>query len=206
MRKIRFLCDVDGIVADFTGLYMAATKQALGYEFKREELRNWDVGDAMHLTKEEKNKVHALLDAPGMGKNIHPYPGAVAAIKRIVGMVDEFYFVTSPLDSNPTWVPDRNEWVEKHFGKDLKKKIIYTHDKYPIYGNFLLDDKPQHVEEWRAAWPQGVAMLWNQPYNEGDAPNAGDASKGVRVYTWTQVELLVKSMRNYSSKLTEETA
>jgi len=199
MRKIRFLCDVDGVIADFTGLYMNATEQALGYRFRREDLKEWDIGKAMHLSQDEKNKVHGILDMPGMGKHLQPYPNAVAGAKKIMGMVDEFYFVTSPLSSNPTWVMDRDEWIDKYFGKGQSKKIIYTHDKYPICGSFLLDDKPQHISEWKKEWPNGVGIIWDQPYND-----TGDAKQGVRVYNWSQVELLVKGMRNYTKPVIEE--
>lgn len=78
------------------------------------------------------------------------------------------FFVTSPLKSSTTWSYDRRLWLEKYFGEDAK--IVITHEKHTVDGDFLCDDKPAHCSEWQAEHPIGMALLWSTGRNAGQLP------------------------------------
>lgn len=163
MRK-RLLCDVDGVIADFTGFYLKLVENVSGCVYAREQVRRWSMKDSLGLPDWVEQDVNRLIHEPGSGLKIEAYPEAVEAVRSLSAAYD-LYFVTSPFATAPTWVHDREQWLAKHFGRDLAKKVVHTDRKYLIAGDALVDDKPSHVEEWSSAHPAGVAVLWNTPAN-----------------------------------------
>jgi 5'(3')-deoxyribonucleotidase len=182
---VRVLLDVDGVIADFTGAYLTAVEKALGRTYTPADVRDWDIGDALGLSTEDRDLVHEVLDQPGVGQGLKPLPGAVAGVKEVMKLA-EVYFVTSPLASSPTWIYDRAIWIEKHFGKEYRDNIISAKKKAPIFGNLFVDDKPQNVDEWSKAWPMCNALLWDIPANR--------SAKGtyLRVGDWQTVKRMVQ--------------
>ena len=173
---IRVLFDCDGLFLNFTELYLSVVKEKLGLSYTEQDVKEWDVGDAIGLTRKQKDIVHEELNKPGKGLEIKPYPGAVEAMTGLLHMCDG-YFVTSPLHTNPTWVHDRMKVIGELFGEEYADKVITTKKKAPVFGHMLIDDKPQNIDEWSKAWPMGMAILWNLPCNEnvkGRYLRAGD--------------------------------
>jgi 5'(3')-deoxyribonucleotidase len=42
---------------------------------------------------------------------------------------------------------------------------VHAHDKFIVYGDVLVDDKPANVMEWQEAYPNGLAVLWRMGHN-----------------------------------------
>jgi 5'(3')-deoxyribonucleotidase len=186
MGRRRVLLDVDGVIANFGKLYLSIVWRRLGLAFSESQITKWDVGDAIGLTDAQREEVHKDLYAPGAALQIEPYPGAIQGVKNLAKLADVF-FVTSPLLENPSWVPDRKQWLLKYFGEELAQNQISTEKKYPIYGDVFVDDKPRHIEEWKAEWPYGTAILWSMPYNQ--------EAVCLKATTWTEVQKFLQ-MRN----------
>jgi 5'(3')-deoxyribonucleotidase len=156
---VRILVDVDGVVADCV--------TAAG--FKHE-----DITDYYHAGLLE------ALKTPGIGKRIPLYPGSVLAMERLRAKGHELVFVTAPFDHNPTWMWDRNEWLDWWFPGI---PIVHTRHKYLISGDMLVDDNPENLAQF-----PGAAVLWARPWNEG--------ARGawVRTDDWQHVTLLAGSL------------
>lgn len=165
----RFLCDVDDVVANYVqGFVSAVIATDVRPGIKQDHVfTEWDLSKSLQLTEEEDNKVYSLINMPGFASMLNPLPGAVEGVMKLMKIADVF-FVTSPLKSSPTWAYDRRLWLEKLFGDDTK--IVSTHEKFLVDGDFLLDDKPEHCSEWSAEHPFGWAMLWSTGRNAGDVP------------------------------------
>lgn len=177
------LLDVDGLIADFVTLYVNIASTALGRPFANFACTEWDVGDALKLSKQEKDQVHALLNAPGIAMLANPYPGSVEAVKELANISD-IHFVTSSIGS-PTWAYDRQEWLEKHFGEELGEKVISTKHKERVSGDIFVDDKPENVRRWSIENPQNQALLWDQLYNR-------EAVHLRRVFNWPELVGIVR--------------
>lgn len=157
--------DVDGVIANYTELYLNAVRSALGRDIpKGWAPPQWDLDESLGLTKEEKRTVYKLIEQPGIAGTIVPYPGAVDGLKKLSKVADVF-LVTSPVEDSPTWCFDRTAWVKKHFGEELADRIDFTGHKYTFAADLFVDDKPSNCEEWQAAWPDGKALLWAANYS-----------------------------------------
>lgn len=138
----RVFVDMDGVIVDFD-----AYKTAHG------------------LTGEEvKRQPGAYLAMPAI-------PGAVEAVRSVIGMGFEVWIATKPPTGIPYAYSDKAAWVLQHL-PELKRRIIITHDKGLLggVGDFLCDDRPHkaNCEQFEGTllrfidgyhWPQALAHL-----------------------------------------------
>lgn len=85
-----------------------------------------------------------LDEVPGIFSLMTPMDGAVDSVYRIAEKYDTFVLTTAPW-LNPSAWSDKIMWIQKHFGVDEKsvfyKKIVITHHKNLVIGDFLIDDR-----------------------------------------------------------------
>ncbi len=81
---------------------------------------------------ENKNKQGFFL-------NNKPVEGAVDAFKTLSAKYD-CYIVSTPVWSNPHCWMEKRLWVEKHLGLDAFKRLILTHNKDLVKGDYIIDD------------------------------------------------------------------
>lgn len=138
----RVFVDMDGVIVDFD-----AYKTAHG------------------LTGEEvKRRPGAYLAMPAI-------PGALDAVRSLIGMGFEVWIATKPPTGIPYAYSDKAAWVMQHL-PELKRRIIITHDKGLLggVGDFLCDDRPHKANCETFAgellrfvdgyhWPQALAYL-----------------------------------------------
>lgn len=163
--KHRVGVDVDGVLANYTQMYLSAIQAATSRTITKDwRPASWDLDDALGLTKEERKAAQALMITPNVAFHITPYAGAVEGIKKLSKIADVF-LVTSPVKESPTWDFDRRAWVDMLFGAELADSITFTGHKYTFAADIFVDDKPANCEEWQAAWPDGKALLWTANYS-----------------------------------------
>lgn len=80
---------------------------------------------------------------PGAYLHMEPIPGALAAIRSLIGMGFDIWIATKPPTGNAQAYADKAQWVMNHL-PELKRKIIITHDKGLLGDQFdyLIDDRP----------------------------------------------------------------
>ncbi len=67
-------------------------------------------------------------------------PGAIEAVKELYQHYEVFILSTAPWRNPSAW-SDKRIWVEKHFDDIFFKRIILTHRKDLIMGDYLIDDR-----------------------------------------------------------------
>lgn len=188
----RILFDVDGVCANYTQMFIscviASGVRAITHAWKHDQ---WDLSKALNLTDEEDDKVYSLLAVPGAADRINPLPGSVEGIKRIA-KIAEVYFVTSPLDRCPTWVSDRDKWLQRLFGEELGKNVVHTKHKELVSGDMLVDDKPDHCKKWGKAWPLGKPVLWAERHR------TDHEDEHLRTTSWDELLWNVQNLRAYA--------
>lgn len=114
----RVFVDLDGVVVDFD-------------RFKSE----------LALTGEE---VKAM---PGAYLRMQPIPGALAAVRSLIGMGYEVWIATKPPTGIPHAYADKAAWVLEYL-PELKRRIVVTHSKGLLgdSGDYLIDDRPHKAE------------------------------------------------------------
>lgn len=121
MNKKVIMIDMDGVLVD------------LGAEFERQ----------YQTTPELREKYKGFPDhIPGVFRDPPPYKGAIDAINKLVecGKYDLFIATAAPW-GNPCASTDKRFWIEKHFGQLFHKKMIVTHRKDLLMGDYLIDDR-----------------------------------------------------------------
>ena len=126
-RPIVFF-DMDGTLADFTG-----------YADKLKRL---------HLVQGDSRP-----DCwPHIFRNLKPVTGAVEAVKRISDAGYEVYIASTNPWLNDEGAMDKIGWIKRWFGGDgpenpFYKRVILTHHKELLTGDYLIDDWTAHGAE-----------------------------------------------------------
>jgi len=119
-KKIVFI-DMDGVLVDFeNAIEMAYNKNP---EFKEKYKKNPD-------------------EIPGIFKDPKPIKDSIESIEKLAssGKYDLFIATTASW-GNPEAAMHKRLWIEKHFGELFKKKMVITHRKDLLLGDYLIDDR-----------------------------------------------------------------
>ena len=69
-----------------------------------------------------------------------PMPGAIESFKALQEKYDVYILTTAPW-KNETALQDKKDWLNKYFGDLIKKKVIFSHHKELLIGDYLIDDR-----------------------------------------------------------------
>lgn len=186
MNKPIVLLDVDGVIADFSAEYYRLACQIAHRTLTGpEEWDDWDMKVALGLNEQEVRYIHTHLNRPGVAEGFSPYYGAVDGVHELMRKeICDLYFLTSPIETSPTWCHDRTMWLVAHFGLEQGRKVIHTHYKHLVKGDFFIDDRPSNVTNWGGANAGGTPLLWDMRFNRG-------FHHLTRVYGWTELIKMV---------------
>jgi 5'-nucleotidase len=179
--KKRILLDCDGVLADFCSLCFDFIEKNTGKRFKHEDVTQWDVFKALGVSHLE-NDFREYLAQGGMCSSINPFPEAIEAVKCLKNDY-EVIMVTSPLHVS-SWVVERTEWLKKHF-EFKKEDIIFATKKECVSGDFIIDDHVENCLAWKEQHNNGIALLWDAPYNQTKLTNWSGVT---RVHGWDEVK------------------
>ena len=98
--------------------------------------------------------------------NAKPIPDALEAITELEKHFDVYILSTAPWHNIHSWSQKRI-WVEKHL-PTMYKKLILTHHKNQLMGNYLIDDrlkngvadfKGEHIHIFQEDFPTWQSVL-----------------------------------------------
>jgi len=118
-KKVLYI-DMDGVIVN------------LGDEIKKwfDEHQN-----VAYRFKENPDHIHGIF------RNPNPIEGAIEAINKLneSGKYEMFILTAAPW-GNPDAATDKRYWIEKYFGNLFHKRMIVTHRKDLLIGDYLVDD------------------------------------------------------------------
>lgn len=107
-------------------------------------------------------KVQDICHSEGFVRGLPPTPGGVEAVHEMLTKGHDVRFCTSHLLTYDYSVPEKYQWIEKHFGASYIDRIILTRDKTLIRGDILIDDKPEITGIENPSWEH---ILYDRPFN-----------------------------------------
>lgn len=151
------LLDVDGVVADCaTPVHNFAQRYIERDLPTPAEWRDFDFSISMGLSPVESALFRRNILNSDVAWQIDLYPGAARSVNKLCKAF-EVVFVTSHWANYPAWVPARDELLAR-FGRP----IVYTHDKWLVRGDYLVDDRPLTLSDTRGQWaPVRFVRPWN---------------------------------------------
>lgn len=120
MKKIVYV-DLDGVIVDLLG-YIDKT-------FSKNKIE--DLGYSTIIDEH-----------PFIFSNAAPIEGAVKAFNKLASSTkyDVYILSTAPWANEQSWTIKR-QWVAKHLGKLANRRLILTHHKNLLMGDYLIDDR-----------------------------------------------------------------
>ena len=95
-----------------------------------------------------------LDEIPGLFGKMDPMPGAIEAVHKLAEEYDVFILSTAPWKNPSAW-SDKVEWVTKYFDDVFHKRIIITHRKDLVEGDYFIDDRGKNgTSEFKGEWIQ----------------------------------------------------
>lgn len=158
------LCDVDGVLADFTGAACREISDILGREVLPNECGEWDIARNFDLTNKQALAFDRRVRRKGFCANLDLLPGAQNAVNDLqdLGFV---YFVTSPWRGSSYWMPERTQWLHEHFAIP-SSMIVHAEDKSVVSGEVIIDDNPGNVvvgeRKLRVLVPNAANAQWRK--------------------------------------------
>jgi 5'(3')-deoxyribonucleotidase len=185
MTKPRFLCDVDGVLADFVSPTLKIASEIMEQNYQTHMVTKWEIFRSLGINKKDEEIIRKRLKDPYFCLNLPVYPGAVEAVKRLKKETD-FFICTSPLDST-YWAREREMWLEEHFGID-RSRVISCSRKEVVEADFLLDDKGKNLEDWYIENPdRRIPIMWHCPWNRDERDPTFEQAQG-----WDDVFMIIR--------------
>lgn len=162
MNKKIILVDMDGVLADFEGRFLETWKRKFPhYPQTLEKRKTFRLADS--LPNGLNRDIRSIFSSPGFFANLKPISGAKEALKKMQSLGREVLICTSPISEYENCVLEKYHWIAKHLGYEWTKKVIMTKDKTLIFGDILIDDKPEHKGLRKPTWKHA---LFDAPYNQ----------------------------------------
>lgn len=146
-KKILY-CDLDGVLVDLEAYVLRHDH----YGLDQVPISKRNEGFSQQFENSIKAfSSNAFLDAD-------PMIGSTLAFPWLCKHFD-VYLLSTPMWDHPQSYVDKRHWVEHHLGEDAKKRLILTHNKGLMKGDYLIDDRIKHgVEDF-----EGEHIHFGQP-------------------------------------------
>ena len=95
-----------------------------------------------------------LDEVPGIFAMMDPMPGAIDAVHRLVAKYDVYILSTAPWNNPSAWA-DKVSWVSRYLDDVLHKRLILSHKKDLLKGDYLIDDRHKNgADTFEGEWIQ----------------------------------------------------
>jgi 5'(3')-deoxyribonucleotidase len=152
--------DVDEVCADLLGEWLRRYNERYDDCLLPENINHWDLRKC--VKPECSEKMYDLLrEKPDMYEHVLPIRGARSAVYTLLAQGHRVIYLTAcvqgTVDRKLDWLL-RWKFLTK---QNCHRDFVAAGDKSLIMANYLVDDRPENVRDFR--WGRGI--LVSQPYN-----------------------------------------
>lgn len=163
MNKKIILVDMDGVLADFETRFLEDFRKKFPHHpyvpLGKREMFYLEENYPEGLEKD----IETVFSTPGFFENLDIIPGSKEALAKMKALGHEVYICTSPVSKYENCILEKYHWVSKNLGYEWTKKMIVTKDKTLVFGDILIDDKPEHTGLKKPVWKH---VLFEALYNK----------------------------------------
>ena len=111
------------------------------------------------MSEEMKAEYAGRLDEiPDLFGKMKPMPGAIEAVHKLAKVYDVFILSTAPWKNPSAW-SDKVKWVTNYLDDVFHKRMIITHRKDLVEGDYLIDDRGKNgTSDFKGEWIQFGSM------------------------------------------------
>ncbi len=178
---MRLGIDLDGVVADFDGCWIGRYNAEFGAALTPDAVCHWDVyPEITHFADMARFwKWIRSGDGPGIFRNLVPYDGAIAALRRLRAGGHDIVVLTS----RPDWaVSDTFAWIATH--EVPTREVHLISEKWRVACDAYLEDAPHTLRRLAKERPGALTCRFVRPWN-GPLPGIRD------IADWAAFEALV---------------
>lgn len=167
MSKIAI--DMDGVVFDLNGtLSIICALHNIPFVPYLAQHHFIDTAAEKFYGNEMKEIYLQILRTKRFFASIRPLYGAIDAVKWLMDRHDVF-FLSAPMLGNEFCIEEKKESLQKHFGKEYADSAIFTHRKFTVDANYLIDDRWDIKDSGREPkdtnLPSWKHILYKHSYN-----------------------------------------
>ena len=123
--------DMDGVIANFD-------KAIKGY------CPDLETTDRLDNYEERSKMVDVICETnPTIFETLEPIDNAIDSVLKLSEHY-EICFLSTPMYNVPQSYSGKRLWLESHFGEFAKKRLILTHRKDLVIGDYLIDDRTRN--------------------------------------------------------------
>lgn len=165
------LMDMDEVLFDMIEDWLYLYNLKFNDTLTKEQILHWDT---YRFVKEECGlEIYSLLKHEGLFRNLKPAKYAQEVVQRlmdngfdirVVSDSPNGYSYCSGYASKGNPADDKRQALKEHFPMINQKNVIFASEKWYVYGDVMVDDKPSTFETFRNL--NRNAILVDQPYNQ----------------------------------------
>ena len=156
------LVDLDGIVANLLTPWVGWLNQTLQLGLEVRDILDYNV--AANLPKEVRDRAHEFINLPGVFRSLAPLPGALRGLERLRANGHKL-LIASAYGSTPESAADKLYWIRHHMPWVPRHDVYLCYAKERIKADFLIDDSPSNMTQYRRLWPEAKVLTIAYPYN-----------------------------------------
>lgn len=181
--NIRVLVDIDDTLNELQSHFIDTVIE-LGYEYDLDKCDDYEIQNGIQV--EEKNKraiMVKIFNTPSFWRSIPLIEKAYEGLYYLNTTYDT-YIATSPWSEENK--KDKLHWVFKKLPFFDLDKVIFSHKKWELDGDIIIEDKPQTIVECNKVGMKTICKL--QPYNVNENPTAF-------LYSWNDIYDIMESIK-----------
>lgn len=159
MKPKRILVDMDGILANLLGQWLATYNAEYGDDVRPRDVYSWE----MHHHVKCGKAIYQIPSRPGYFDKTPPMPGAIGGFRALQKAGHEVVVCSSPYNDDSARA--KQAWCARYL-KTRWSDVTLTHKKdwFGLAADVIIDDKPSTIKEFYDLGKEVITIAY--PYNK----------------------------------------
>lgn len=171
------LIDLDNTVVDFTTPLLDTYNYLYDTQFKNSDIKDYDLGKLLNY-----KKAQSIWQEFCFFIDLEAYENAIEVLKELSER-HRIFIATKPETSSVA--QEKYEWVRVNLPFIPFENIIMTSHKWLFKADWMIDDNPNYLEQFRMNKLFSKTVCYDQPYNQ-------DCECDFRVKNWIELRDLFR--------------